>query len=183
LILENAILPTGSYKLKRSAKYSASINAYIGLNAGFEFLDQPNELGFRSGYVGPFLPVGVDFSTSNGSDEKLGGSMSIFISAFDFGAVAGYRFRTNVNDNNIDYEVERYPKLKFQHFISPGIFLIRGCKKSPISWGVGGQYTPRLRNIKGVNDLEFYATSFRLTAFLAVDIPLLNIAVKGKKVK
>ena len=189
LILENAILPVGSYKLKRSSKYSASINAYIGLNGGFEILDQPNNggLGGRSGYVGPFLPVGVDFSTSNGSDEEIGGSMSIFISAFDFGTVAGYRFKAdaNYNENNIDYEVERFPKLKFQHFISPGIFFIRGSKKSPISWGVGGQYTPRLRSIKEMNgnELEFNATSFRLTAFLAVDIPLLNIAVKGQKAK
>ncbi len=182
VILENAILPVGSYKVKRTVRFSASLNSYLGINGGFEFLDEPKRFNSRSFYIGPFLPVGIDLSLSNGTEDEMRGSTSLFISAFDFGTVAGYRFRTEVEEMN-GYQVERFSNLKFQHFLSPGIFIIRGLEKAPVSFGIGGQYTPRLRKIKSLNTegLEFDATSFRITAFMSIDIPLLNIAMKGRK--
>ncbi len=176
-IIDNAILPVGSYKIKRSVKFSSSINSYIGLNGGREFLDYKNLKNNSAHYLGPFLPIGVDLSWSCGTENKMGWSHSAFISIIDLGVVAGYRF-----DNDTTLNVEKVPDLKFKHIISPGIFYICGIKNSPISFGTGAQFTPLLRSISDESNVELnIASSIRWTMFVAVDIPLMNIAVKGRK--
>ena len=176
-IIDNAILPVGSYKIKRSVKFSSSINSYIGLNGGREFLDYKKLKNNSAYYIGPFLPIGIDLSWSNGTENEMGWSHSAFISIIDLGVVAGYRF-----DNDTTLNVEKVPDVKFKHIISPGVFYICGIKNSPISFGTGAQFSPLLRSISDENNIELnIASSIRWTMFVAVDIPLMNIAVKGRK--
>lgn len=176
-IFENAILPVGSYRIKRSVAFSASINAYVGANVGMEIVPGNIE---NAGYISPFLPIGAELSWSKGTEDMMKASKSIFISAIDLGVIAGYR----LNNNKTDTIVTQTPEIKFKHIFSPGIFGIIGLAKSPVSIGAGAQYTPSLRKIKDVNTLEISEkTSVRITGFFAVDIPMFNLSVKGKKQK
>lgn len=174
-ILDAAILPVGSYKIKRSVAFSTSINSYIGVNGGVELLDYKNLMENAAGYAGPFLPIGIDLSWSKGTEQKMAFSHTVYISILDLGVLAGYRFQ-NSNDS---LSVASVPQIKFEHVISPGVFYVLGVKNSPLSFGIGTQYSPRLRAITQ-DDIELnVASSVRFTAFVAVDIPLFNLGIRG----
>ena len=53
-ILDAAILPVGSCKIKRNVVFSSSINAYTGTNAGVELLDYTALQENSAIYMGPF---------------------------------------------------------------------------------------------------------------------------------
>ncbi len=170
-IFEAAILPTGSYRLKRCFNYSSSISAYVGINGGAEWLDDGDKK--PAGYTGMFLPIGIDFSWSDGTEDIPSPSNSLFFSVLDLGVVAGYRFKNTNTDNNIDDNV---PLIKFEHIIAPGIFYMHGFADFPLDFGLGIEYLPKLRAITDDQNLELNkANGFRATAFIAVDLPLFNI--------
>jgi hypothetical protein len=131
----------------------------------------------HAGYIGPFLPIGIDLSWSKGTESKMSFSHSAFISIIDLGVVAGYRF-----DNDSTLSVDKVPEIKFKHIISPGLFYVCGIKNSPISFGGGVQFSPLLRSISDENSIVLNnASSLRYSLFVAVDIPLMNLSVKGRK--
>lgn len=172
-ILNAAILPVGSYKIKRSVRFSSSINSYLGFNAGGEVLPS-NKLDDKyQYYIGPFLPIGVDLSWSSGDKNNASDSRTLYFSVIDLGVLAGYRFSDSLSEN--------VPQVKFEHIISPGVHFIYGFKNSPLSCGLGAQYTPQLREITQNGVIVDKALSLRFTAFVAVDIPLLSLGMKGKR--
>lgn len=195
-ILDKAILPVESYRIKRSVKHSISLNAYPGYSAGGELLlgKDIERKESKSPFHSLFLPVGMNISWSKATTREPKTSHSMFLSIFDFGVMANYRItnthvpvETTEEDNSERAEeesvtVEKLPDVKFKHFISPGLFYVCGLKKSPISLGVGVQMTPKLRDITSSGALNISdATSLRGTLFAAVDIPIAHLTMRGPK--
>lgn len=160
-ILENHVLPPTSYRTKRISASSITINAYLGAFGG---LDIETENYQPSPSFGMWAPIGPAFTFST---SKKDASNTFYISLIDLGAVTSYR----LNDTK-----ESLPELQLQNIISPGVFYIRGIRNSPISWHIGAQYGPNLREI--ADGVE--AASYRVHAGISVDIPLFNLRVIPK---
>lgn len=175
--LNAAALPAGSSSIKRQTPFNVSINSYLGFHIGEEKLEETGWGNIR----GVSAPVGVAVSTHIKWPFKESGSISLFGSIIDIGAVASYRL-TN------DEGVETLPEMKLENIIAPGAYLIYGLPKAPISFGYGWQRGPQLRGITVTTPigeeppLASYdlANGYRWTFFIAVDIPLFNLYTKSK---
>ena len=148
-VLEAAVLPVGSYRIKRTSRFNISLNAYPGGFIGGELLT-PGEQEIKGEPLALNLaftaPVGLAFSwgkvgykivksekTVDKPEErkrKIGPSHSVFLSAIDFGAVVS--FRLSGADSGL-------PEFKWENILAPGLYYMYGFKNSPISIGVGIQ--------------------------------------------
>jgi hypothetical protein len=174
-ILDGAILPVGSFRIKRYSGFSVHLNAYPGVATGAEFLDGNNVKNNGAGHFSPFVPIGLDVAWGKDKVGKKGRlSNGLFFSIADLGAVASYRIQDQGDSEN---KVNEFPEIKWSQLLAPGIFYVRGIRESPLSWGLGGNLSPRLREITNSSNVNLRsANAFRLSVFIAVDIPLFNIS-------
>lgn len=174
-ILDGAILPVGSFRIKRQSDFAVHLNSYAGMAAGAEFLDGNNINNSGSAHFSPFVPVGLDVSWGKDKKGKTGRqSNGLFFSIVDLGAVVSYRIQ---NQNNSENKAEELPDVKWNQLLAPGIFYVHGIRDSPLSWGFGGNLNPSLREITSANNVNLgSANAFKISFFIAVDIPLFNIS-------
>lgn len=187
-VINKAMMPVGSYRMKRSVRFSSSLSSYVGAMGALEFIPTNSKISeHKSTYLSMSLPIGVDFTWSRGSEDHQRAAHSLFVSLIDLGVFASYRIENyESEDENVQdtIEVNSTPDIEFQHIFSPGIFYVLGIPKTPISFGAGIQYTPKLRSIEFTDssnhELEISKqTAVRLGGFFAVDIPIINFAQKG----
>lgn len=186
-ILDGAILPVGTFRVKRYSTRSVFINAYVGAGAGAEWLDAGG-INEKWGYhFSPFALLGVDFSwgsqkpSTELSFQTKGNSSGFFVSVLDLGAVVSYRFQGERTDS---LQISTLPPIRWEQILSPGIFYVRGFKNSPISWGLGAQLSPQLRDITNAEgETLTSANAFRFSSFIAVDLPLFTVSSKNKKIQ
>ena len=183
-ILDAAILPVGSYRMKRQP-YSRAIylQGFAGFTGGYESLNANGVNQNYDGFFGGlFLPVGFEYAAANqncGLKNESCGYNGIFISIIDVGAIGSF----SLNENSEQLSI---PALTFQNVLSPGLFYTNGLRNAPITWGLGARFAPELRQIsvdangpmatlngKPLNSVQF-------NAFLAVDIPLARIFKTSK---
>lgn len=187
--IETAVLPVGSSSIKRETNCNISLNAYIGATGGYEYMPA-NKQKQWSPVVGVTAPVGVAFSWGNIGNGKrkdgivrkhesgkckgneVGGkSFTIFVPLIDVGAVATYRLG--------DTSTQVATKIELKDIISPGLYFYYGFGKCPVSFGIGGQLGPQLRDIKpGAVSDSYKNYYFRFGANLVVDIPFFNFYTK-----
>jgi hypothetical protein len=174
-ILDGAILPVGSFRIKRQSEFSVHLNAYPGMSAGIEFLDGGHIDTKGAAHVSPFLPVGFDISWGKDKRGKIGRqSNGLFLSIVDLGAVVSYRIQNQDTNENSANEL---PDIKWSHLLAPGAFYVHGIRNSPLSWGLGANINPSLREISNADGLKLSDTNaIKFSFFLAVDIPLFNIS-------
>jgi len=170
--IEAIALPVGSARVKRVSFFNVSLNTYLGLHWGDEYLNSDNSGQVKPGWssiYGVSAPIG--FAASMSISRKAG-SMSLFASMVDLGAIASFRLK--------DDETDQLPTIKLENIFAPGLYLIYGIPKTPISVGYGWQKGPQLRSVnvpdpqdpgKFVNE---YVNGYRWSLFLAVDIPMFN---------
>jgi hypothetical protein len=166
--LDNAAMPVGSYKVKRSSAMNICIQSYAGITAGYEWLMPGGKGAFN---IGPTAPVGIAFSWGNREVYKLSGSsFTLFFPVIDVGAVALFR---------LDNDTSPLPKtITWRQVLSPGVIFAVGLKNTPITIFAGAQYSPQLRQVDNIAD-----NSIRVNAGVVVDIPLFNLYTrKGKAV-
>lgn len=179
-ILDGLIMPVGSYKVKRTQTFTISINSYVGLSTGYEWNDATSDIENKNSWqFSPFVPVGIDISwvhkCKKFSDErKVHSSNGIYLSVIDLGAVASYRFKNTGSNDSLT--VSELPKINLRQVLSPGLYYVHGIRNAPLSWGVGGQFNPKLREIKENGELVETANAFRFMFFLSVDIPLFTVS-------
>jgi hypothetical protein len=151
-IIETYAMPSGSSRVKRNSKYNISLNSYLGIYAGTE--NSQTVYGIAA-------PVGIAFSHGGKC-----GSISLFFSAIDIGAISSFRFNNNEDD---------VAKIFLKEIISPGAFVSYGIRNNPISINLGIQKTPLLTRV-GANKNEVdISHNTRISLSVLVDIPLLNI--------
>jgi hypothetical protein len=184
--LESAALPVGSYKIKRSSFFDISFNAYAGLFVGGEhylsqLADGVDQNAINYGFT---APVGLAFSWGHRKEGKAdretsittfkrdkkdyhltGKSSSIFVSIIDVGAITAFRL---TND-----KTKSLPEFTWNNILAPGIYYIKGWKDSPLTWGLGIQSGPQLREIKN-NTAVLDGSNISARLFVAVDIPIFS---------
>ncbi|MBK7872671.1 MAG: hypothetical protein IPJ74_19340 [Saprospiraceae bacterium] len=185
-VLEEVILPVGSFRVKRYSSSSVYISALVGVSAGAEWLDNPAVENKWAAQVSPFVPIGIDFNwgsrklLKNSTYTTRGTSNGVFLSVLDFGAVVSYRFQ--MDNNKGELTSTNLPSIKLEQLLSPGLFYTHGFRNSPIVWGFGAQLTPRLRDIIDAKDITIdRANAFRFSTFIAVDLPVFAISAKNDR--
>jgi hypothetical protein len=149
-------LPPGSYSIKQKSAHSIALNAYVGyawdLNGGL--------------YArGAYAPLGFSFSAGLG--KKNGGSISIFTSVIDVGALVSYRLKEG-NTEELKQEV------RLESIISPSAQLILGLPKLPLSLCAGWRLAPKLFYSKE-NVFETVAPKSVFNLGVLIDVPIFTI--------
>lgn len=173
-IIEANALPAGSASIKKRSRSNVALNAYVGLAAGPEYNGDISEFDVS---LGVNAPIGIAISGGrykrlSGTTFKEKGSNTLFFSLIDIGAVTSFRFG--------DTQTEELPEIKLENIFAPGVYYVYGLPKWPLSFGIGGQLGPQLRELTNtVADIDS-GLSFSLKFFVAVDIPLLNFYTKSR---
>ncbi len=169
-IIESIALPSGSSTIKKRSKFNLALNAYVGLSPALEYNGDTKDTKFS---LGINAPIGVAASWGiKGKNNKEQGSFSVFVPLIDIGAVTNFRFSDDMT--------EELPEIKLENIFAPGFYVVHGWAKLPISWGIGGQLGPHLREVNTMGNTFDSDPSFSLRAFIAVDIPLLNFYTKSR---
>jgi uncharacterized protein (DUF433 family) len=177
--LDNAMLPVGSSTIKKYTKDwgNISIQSYLGAYYSFSSLSTaiPNAWSDEFGVI---APIGISW-TPGFLSWKRGGSLSIFASFIDLGAIVDYQLkqedRTNNSGSTEEVIVKDY-NIELAQIFSPGGYLVYGFPWNlPLSIGIGGQYGPGLSKIDAGGNTVITNPSWRWNAFLAVDIPFFNL--------
>jgi hypothetical protein len=161
-------LPPGSSAMKKYSKFSIALNAFVGVSAGQETLN--NNLGTRP-YYAVATPIGVSFNM--GFDNY--GSVGVLASLLDIGALTSLRFQDNSTGD--------LPDLKIENVFAPGAYLVYAIPKYPIALGIGAQLGPNLRSVTDNNLNLVEASGWRWGAFLAVDIPIVSFYNSNRRYK
>jgi len=179
-IVDRAILPVGSYAIKRSTGFSVAVNAYAGIAGGHEWTNQgSNNWSSAGAAIGFSLPIGISINWSKGDEDNMAHANTFFLSLLDLGAIANYNLG-NSEDNS--ESISTAPEITFANVFSPGLSYIYGCKKSPISISLGGQYMPNLREITDASNIVLgTADAVQLKIGILVDVPLFNVVMKGRR--
>ena len=172
-ILDNATLPVGSSSIKKNSISNVAIQSYLGPYVRFGEIDNTNAWTSRFGVT---APIGIAFS--KGFREK--GSVSLFLSLLDLGAIVDYQLTAETittPDGTDTTMIHKDYRVELGQIFSPGTYLVYGLPwRLPLSFGIGGQYGPGLGKIEDDNDVVINNPAWRWNAFLAVDIPLFNLA-------
>ncbi|WP_462254299.1 hypothetical protein [Ekhidna sp.] len=194
-VIKKFALPSGSYKAKRASLSSITLTAHPGISIGSENLTGTNSGGQELSF-GITAPIGFEFAwgkrgcenqgvynfvRKNGVNQEVkslkGSYWSIMLQVADIGAVLQYRLK--------DSEGEIPQDVNFAQVFSPGLFLQHGFKNTPLTFGLGVQYSPKLREIV-VDETAIVpetrdANAVRVLARLTWDIPLFNLHTKKVK--
>jgi hypothetical protein len=177
--IEATVLPAGSSSIKKNSAFNISLNAYIG---GYFGKSNTNATDFdgSNSKVGVTAPVGVAFSVGLGHFKNGAsiGSLSLYGTLIDVGAIAGYR----LNDDNTALE----QKITLGDIFTPGGYLVYGIglpflSYVPLSVGYGWQYGSRLYNKEDGKISISNSSRWRSNWFVGIDIPLANFLTKNYK--
>tara|TARA_R110000868_G_scaffold235273_8_gene489141 strand:+ start:48167 stop:50134 length:1968 start_codon:yes stop_codon:yes gene_type:complete len=191
--IETAVLPVGSSQIKRNAKFSISINSYVGLSmfnqsyvidsiasdsaSKLASLEYDNFLTFDS--FGLHAPIGIEFAwgiDKNFWPLKRVQSFSLFFPLIDLGSIVSFR----VDDKNEKLDV---PTITLDNVFVLGCYAVFGFKNIPLSMGVGFQKGPQLREVAIENKSSLPVLAERdwgLGIFISADIPLFNLKVNPR---
>jgi len=167
-------LPPGGSAIKKFSKFSIALNAYVGLAAGQEILNDPftgSGTLAPSAFYAVTTPIGLTFNWG----FKNFGSISILASVLDIGALTAFSFQNNGSGD--------IPELKFENVLAPGGYIVYGLPKYPVSIGIGAQLGPNLRSVTNGNLVTSVTSGFRWGAFIAVDIPMVSVYTTNKTYK
>lgn len=161
--IETAALPAGSSSFKKNYRNNIALNAYLGANMGNWSKDKSSSKTWNNDFR-LTAPIGIAWTPFS---FGKGGSLSLFASVLDVGAIVSYQL---VNDTTVDQ------KIYLSNIFSPGGYIVYGMAGNiPLSFGFGAQYGPGLMKI-GDN---LWDPSLRWNFFITFDIPIFNLN-KGK---
>lgn len=175
--IEAIALPPGSASIKRTTNFNIAFQAYTGFVGG----DIKGEKGtFNS--VSVYAPVGLAFSLGlrpgfwprslsrrNPENKRSWGSLSLFGSIIDVGAFVSYRFF------HPDEKLSDSVNIAWSNIFAPGVNIVYGIPKWPLSIGFGAQYQASLRKVDAATATVVEKSGLRYNFFLALDLPVLNL--------
>ena len=173
-VIESYALPPGSYKQKRNAWHSVTLNAFAGPYFGYEtanFLKATKKVSDTSSIIdfgrnyGISVPIGITYTKTFGKKVSEISSIPyaypnnpdlIRIKRNSLRARSNFcmSFTVSVIDigavvsyrmNNTENVLDQ--SFKWEQFISPGFHLGFSIPKTPLMVQLGYQYTPKVRRI------------------------------------
>ena len=179
--LENVILPVGSSSIKKNSLGNISVQTYLG--AYLALNDNDTKVSAWSDRFGVIAPIGISWTPAFWSFGK-GGSISLFGSLLDLGAIVDYKLKKdsvpNSSGNNISV-IDKTYKVELGHIFSPGAYVVYGFFGNlPLSFGMGAQYGPGLSKIEDENSTVLKNPSLRWNVFFAVDMPFFTLKNKNR---
>jgi len=167
LAIKSIISSPHASAMKTYSKISISVNAYAGLFAGMEMLDNGNYNYLTSGAT---IPIGIGLYSGLQKTKNIIGYYGIFVSFIDLGTFTSF----NLNDNNVNL----LPETNLQNIISPGASIILGrLFNTPLSINAGIQISPQARQVNN-NLLPFISKGWRWNVSVCYDIPLFYLVKK-----
>jgi len=170
--IEAFALPTGSYSIKRKSIFNLSLNSYPGILPALE-ITWKNKTAYGAPSIGFTAPVGFSFTWGH---SKQGSNTGFFLPIIDIGALT----RLRLDDQST---TKALPDFKFGNIFSPGIYLVHGFRNSPLTFYLGGQYGPDMKEVSTNEDkieISKNYESMRLGIGLVLDIPLVNFQTKSR---
>lgn len=163
-LLKSLADPPGSSRTKRTHRFTASLNAYLGASAGWEYwARKQNNITENTnfGMLAPAIPVGFTLSRLLWAQEEHPQSFSLHVTVLDLGGMMTYRLA----------EEDKYGayKLSFKNVFKPGLQLHWNIQKSPFYLGLGWQTGPQFRQENG-EEVAFRASRFFIS--FGVDTPI-----------
>jgi hypothetical protein len=167
--ISTVALPPGSSSIKRTHYFNMALQAYTGFTAG-----SLSDGGAGINTMGVYAPLGIAVSTglksrTNPFSKRTAGSLSLFASLIDVGAVVAYRFK------DAETDLADSVKIRLENIFAPGVNLIYGIPNWPLSLGGGFQWQPSLTRLSKENATIAEKSGYRWHFFLSVDIPVLNL--------
>ncbi len=164
--IKKYVAPPASFIQKRELLWTLSITGQPGYFVGAEKLKKYKNRAFSSGIT---LPMGFEL-TFKAKRNQNSASWGIFAQLVDLGAVLNFR---------LDNQTSTLPdKITFKQIFSPGGMLTYGVTNSPLTLGLGYQYTSELRKVTN-NGNESFPHGERILFRVSWDIPFINI-IKSK---
>jgi hypothetical protein len=175
--LNNAILPVGSSAVKKNTHFNIAVQAYLGAYAVTGHTGS-NVTGIWADKFGVIAPIGFSITPGFLSQGKYG-SLSLFLEAFDLGAIVDYQLKTDTVANGSGTPTTAVSKsysVQLGQILSPGVYVEYGAPANlPLALGFGGQYGPGLSKINATGQATVSNPSWRWNFTLTVDLPLFNI--------
>jgi hypothetical protein len=185
--LDNAILPAGSSSIKKNTAGNLSLQTFLG--AYFTTRNySPNAVRAWSDKFGVYGPIGLSYTAGFTSWGK-GGSLSLFGSVFDLGAIIDYKLKQDPNTvtsntSGAATTATKQYSVNLGQIFSPGVHVVYGFFGNlPLSLGFGAQYGPGLSKIDGTGAASVINPSWRFNLFLGVDLPFFNLINRSKSGK
>jgi hypothetical protein len=172
--LDTYAAPVGTSRVKYRRPMIA-LGALVGVHGGAEWLHAGSgttTVFGAEGFIAGYAPVGVTLSRQLGAeDQKNLFHLGAMVSLLDLGALTTYRLGSELS-GAAGASTEQAPEVSFAQVFSPGAFVLVGLFGSPVIVGGGVSFSPELRKVTGAGPTELAASSVRLGAFLAVDVPI-----------
>lgn len=171
-IIKKHAAPSTSYIQKRQYRCVFSFTGQPGYFLAVEKLKGTDQKpAFVSGLS---LPLGFDLSFKLSENSENATSINFFLQLLDIGAVLNFRISDGTS---------LLPdKINFEQVFSPGAAISFGLKNSPLTIGIGYQYSPKLREVTE-DEIDLLPNGHRLFLRASWDIPIVNIARSRNKSK
>lgn len=142
------------------------LNAYAGGAFGWEsVLQAPGTNQSRSTVGAVYAPLGIEAGLPVSCKYlPFLGSASLFLQAFDLGALASWRLQSST-------DINQAPQVSAAQVFAPGVHAVFGFSGIPLSAGFGVAASPNIRQVTD-NGVTTAKSTFRFGVFLAMDIPL-----------
>lgn len=176
-VLESTVLPVGSSSIKKNSYRNLSIQSYLG---AYSLIGPgPDAAGTWSDRFGVHAPIGIAASVG----LVRGGSLSLFTSLLDIGAMVDYKLTQAPPVGSEPAKTEKEYKIELGQIFSPGIYFVYGFPFNiPLSLGVGKQYGPGLSKVESTGTVV-ENPSWRWNLFLSVDIPFFTLTNRSRNYK
>lgn len=175
--IENAILPVGSSSIKKYSNFNISVQSYLGAFGNTTGTKQTNQSSWHDKF-GVTAPVGLSFSYG----LKKAGSISLFGSILDIGAIVDYKLTSDSISGSGQTGIKKEYTINLGQIVAPGGYIVWGLPWNlPLSLGFGTQYGPGLSSIDISGQTVINNPTWRWSVFLCVDIPFVNIINKPKR--
>lgn len=177
--LENVILPVGSSSIKKNAKgFSGNISVQSYLGAFWTPYTTSSSNTVWKDKFGVTAPIGISWTPGFLSWQKVG-SLSIFASFLDLGAIVDYKLQKD-SLNPTSTTASKSYSIQLGQIFSPGLYAVYGFPwKLPLSIGIGNQYGPGLSKVTS-DATTVDNPTWRWNVFLGVDLPFFTLSNKVK---
>jgi hypothetical protein len=185
---EEAAMKTGSYMVKQSSKFSATLTFLPGFVVGRESPSTStgglaNSLIQPSTYTGASLPIGLEFAVGTGC--KGIGAVGLYAQVADLGAVLSFRLRSSSVQDTIGPDTVAVtnisPEIGFRQVLAPGLGVVCHVANAPITFGARMSYAPLLRSVDVNGNPGLQASMVQVSAFIAVDVTVFQLYASRKK--